>query len=43
MLTTMNEVLKIAEARNIAVGAFDTPNLENMFEVVKTADVYSTA
>ena len=41
MLTTMNEVLKIAEARNIAVGAFDTPNLENMFAVVKTAEKYN--
>ena len=41
MLTTMNEVLKIAEDRNIAVGAFDTPNLENMFAVVKTAEKYN--
>ena len=30
MLTTMNEVLKIAEARNIAVGAFDTPEFRKI-------------
>lgn len=38
MLVTMNEILKIAEERNIAVGAFNTPNLENIMAVLNAAE-----
>ncbi|WP_305766816.1 class II fructose-bisphosphate aldolase [Candidatus Epulonipiscium viviparus] len=37
MLVTMKEVLKIAEERNIAVGSFNTPNLENIIAVLEVA------
>ena len=30
MLVTLNEILKMAEERGCAIGAFNTPNLECM-------------
>lgn len=41
MLSTMNEVLKIAEERKIAIGSFNTPNLENMMAVLAAAEKYN--
>lgn len=38
MLVTLNEILAIAEARHIAVGAFNTPNLEALCAVVDAAE-----
>lgn len=38
MLVTMNEVMKIAEKREIAVGSFNTPNLETVWAVVEAAE-----
>ncbi|SHH86179.1 class II fructose-bisphosphate aldolase [Clostridium grantii] len=38
MLVTMKEILKIAEERNIAVGAFNTPNLECIMAVINAAE-----
>ncbi len=38
MLVTMNELLKIAEERKIAIGSFNVPNLENMMAVIATAE-----
>lgn len=40
MLVNLNEVLKIAEERNIAIGSFNCPNLENVMAVLKTAEKY---
>ncbi len=38
MLVTMNELLKIAEEKKIAIGSFNTPNLENMIAVIAAAE-----
>lgn len=38
MLVTLNEVLKIAEEKKIAIGAFDTPNLESLCAVIEAAE-----
>lgn len=38
MLVTLNDVLKIAEAENFAVGAFNTPNLECLLAVIRSAE-----
>lgn len=37
MLVTLNEVMKIAEERKIAVGSFNTPNLESLTAVIDAA------
>ena len=38
MLVTLNDVMKIAEERNIAVGSFNTPNQESVQAVVGAAE-----
>lgn len=38
MLATLNEVMKIAEDRKIAIGSFNTPNLESLLAVVQAAE-----
>lgn len=38
MLVTLNEILAIAEERNCAVGAFNTPNLECITAVLNAAE-----
>lgn len=38
MLVNLNEILKYAEEKNVAVGSFNTPNLENMLAVIKAAE-----
>lgn len=38
MLVTLNEVLKMAEDGNYAVGAFNTPNLECLLAVIRNAE-----
>lgn len=38
MLATLNEVMGIAEERKIAVGSFNTPNLESLRAVVEAAE-----
>lgn len=38
MLTSLTEVLKIAQERNCAVGSFNTPNLESMHAVLAAAE-----
>ena len=38
MLVTLKEILKIAEAKKIAVGSFNTPNLESAMAVLKAAE-----
>ena len=38
MLVTLNEVLKIAEEKQIAVGAFNCPNLESLEAIVAAAE-----
>ena len=38
MLVTLNEVLKMAEEGNYAVGAFNTPNLECLLSVLHNAE-----
>ncbi|MRY42704.1 class II fructose-bisphosphate aldolase [Clostridium beijerinckii] len=42
MLVTMKEILKIAEEKDIAVGAFNTPNLESIMAVLNAAEKYET-
>ena len=37
MLVTLNEVLEIAEKNEYAIGAFNTPNLENLMAVIHAA------
>lgn len=41
MLVTLNEVLKMAEERGCAIGAFNTPNLECIRAVIDTAEKYN--
>ena len=38
MLVNLNEVLKIGAERNIAIGSFNCPNLENIMAVLKNAE-----
>jgi len=38
MLVTLNEILAMAEERNCAIGAFNTPNLECIRAVIDTAE-----
>ena len=38
MLASLKEVLEIAEKENYAVGAFNTPNLENLLAVIRNAE-----
>lgn len=38
MLATLKDVLKIAEIKNIAIGAFDTPNLESLCAAITAAE-----
>ena len=38
MLVTLKEILKIAEEKKIAVGSFNTPNLESLMAVVGAAE-----
>lgn len=38
MLVTLNEVLAIAEEKKIAIGAFNTPNLEALCAVIESAE-----
>lgn len=38
MLVTLKEIMKIAEERKIAVGSFNTPNLESLQAVLEAAD-----
>ncbi len=38
MLVTLKDVLKIAEAKKLAVGAFNTPNLESLTAVLEAAE-----
>ena len=38
MLATLNEVMGIAEERKIAIGSFNTPNLESLQAVVEAAE-----
>lgn len=38
MLVTLNEVMKIAEEKQIAVGSFNTPNLESLQAVIGAAE-----
>ena len=38
MLVTLKEILTIAEERNIAVGSFNTPNLESLMAVIGAAE-----
>ena len=40
MLANLNDVLKIAQKRDIAIGSFNTPTLENMTAVLDTAEKY---
>lgn len=38
MLATLNEVMEIAEERKIAIGSFNTPNLESLQAVIEAAE-----
>lgn len=38
MLVTLNDVLKIAEEKQIAIGAFNTPNLESLQAIMEAAE-----
>lgn len=38
MLATLNDVLKIAEEKKIAIGSFNTPNLESIQAVIEAAE-----
>ena len=38
MLATLNDVMKIAEGKKIAVGSFNTPNLETLQAVIEAAE-----
>lgn len=41
MLATLNEVMKIAEEKRIAIGSFNTPNLEGLQAVTEAAEELS--
>ena len=38
MLVTLNEIMKIAEEREIAIGSFNTPNLESLEAIICAAE-----
>lgn len=38
MLVSLKEILKIAEAKKIAIGSFNTPNLESLTAVLDAAE-----
>ncbi len=38
MLVSLKEILKIAEAKKIAIGSFNTPNLESLLAVIGAAE-----
>lgn len=38
VLATLNEVMKIAEEKKIAIGSFNTPNLESLQAVIEAAE-----
>mgnify|MGYP004580156825 FL=1 len=38
MLATLNEVMEIAEQKKIAIGSFNTPNLESLRAVTEAAE-----
>ena len=38
MLVTLNEIMKIAEEREIAIGSFNTPNLESLEAIIRAAE-----
>ncbi len=38
MLVSLNKILKIAEARKIAIGSFNTPNLESLMAILSAAE-----
>lgn len=38
MLVSLNKILKIAEARKIAIGSFNTPNLESLMAIISAAE-----
>ncbi len=38
MLVSLKEILKLAEARKIAIGSFNTPNLESLIAVIGAAE-----
>lgn len=38
MLVTLKEILKIAEEKKIAVGAFNTPNLESLLAIIAASE-----
>ena len=38
MLVTLNEIMKIAEEREIAIGSFNTPNLESLEAIISAAE-----
>ena len=38
MLVTLNEVMKIAEEKGIAIGSFNTPNLESLQAIIEAAE-----
>ena len=38
MLVTLNEIMNIAKERNCGIGAFNTPNLENLIAVLDAAE-----
>lgn len=40
MLVNLERVLEIAKEKNIAIGSFNTPDLENMMAVISTAEKY---
>lgn len=38
MLVTLNDVMKIAEEKQIAIGSFNTPNLESLQAIIEAAE-----
>ena len=38
LLETLNGVMNIAEERKIAIGSFNTPNLESLLSVIEAAE-----
>ncbi len=38
MLVSLKEILKIAEAKKVAIGAFNTPNLESLLAILDAAE-----
>ena len=42
MLATLKEVLQAAEDKKIAIGAFDTPNLESLCAAIAAAEGTTT-